>query len=306
MAKTTPPEKSSFKSGFVAVIGRPNVGKSTLLNTLVNAKVSITSPKPQTTRRRILGVKTTKETQIIFVDTPGAANTNDLLGKEMRRHITDSTKDADLVLFMADARYPPSNEEKKVLTSINPSSPVILLLNKIDLVKDKHKILPCIELYTSLWPFADTFPISAIDGENIPELLKAIEKFLPEGPLYFDPEDLTEQSPEFHAAEIIREKVLRFVHQEVPHAVAVSVDEMRPGRTQETKYIRATIFVEKNSQKGILVGKNGQMLKKIGASARVEIERWVKQKVFLELWVKVKEDWKDREELLRLFGYTSE
>lgn len=298
--------KKKFKSGFVAIIGRPNVGKSTLLNALINAKIAITSPKPQTTRRRILGIKNTESSQIIFVDTPGVAKSKDLLGKEMLHQVFSSVKDADLVLFMVDCRFPPKQEDRNLTEKIPKHIPVILLLNKIDLIKDKRALLPIISMYEDLMPFKETFPISAASGDNLLALTDSIDAFLPEGPKYFGPEDLTEQNLEFRTAEIIREKVLKFVHQEVPHAVAVIIDEMRPGRSQGSQYIHATIFVEKDSQKGILVGKDGQMLKKIGQASRKDLENMCGEKVFLDLWVKVKEDWRDRKELLRMLGYSSE
>lgn len=298
--------KKKFKSGFVAIIGRPNVGKSTLLNALINAKIAITSPKPQTTRRRILGIKNTESSQIIFVDTPGVAKSKDLLGKEMLHQVFSSVKDADLVLFMVDCRFPPKQEDRNLTAKVPKHIPVILLLNKIDLMKDKRALLPIISMYEDLMLFKETFPISAASGDNLLALTDSIDAFLPEGPKYFGPEDLTEQNLEFRTAEIIREKVLKFVHQEVPHAVAVIIDEMRPGRSQGSQYIHATIFVEKDSQKGILVGKDGQMLKKIGQASRKDLENLRGEKVFLDLWVKVKEDWRDRKELLRMLGYSSE
>lgn len=298
-----------FKSGFVAIIGRPNVGKSTLINALVNVKVAIVSPKPQTTRRRIIGVKTTNNMQIIFVDTPGMSKPSDLLGKEMLKHAKESAIDADIIFFMCDGRFNPSPQDEEILKNIcknlSKEIPLILLLNKVDLIKNKQKLLPNISLYEKFWPFKEIIPISAIKRDNLQKLLEIIWENLPEGHPYFGPQDLTEQTMEFRVAETIREKVLYFVHQEIPYAVAVIVDEIRPGHTKGTKYIKATIFVEKESQKGILIGKEGQMLKKIGLSARKDIENHLSEKVFLELWVKVKKDWRERKDILSMLGYLS-
>lgn len=300
------------RSGFVAVVGKPNVGKSTLINRLVGRKVAITSPKPQTTRQRLLGVKNIGQYQIVFVDTPGLVFPRNLLGKTMVKHSKDALLDCDVSLFMVDASdFAPTEEDRFAAKALfrevkerDDPPAVFLAVNKVDEIKDKRKLLPTIENYSTLGSFAEVFPISALKGENIEPLVEAICKSLPENPRFFPDEESSPQDDNLRISEIIREKILFQVHQEVPHGIAVGVEEMRPGKTPETLYIRAVIYVERASHKGILVGANGKMLKKIGTLAREEISREFERPVYLDLWVKVKEGWQDREEMLRFFGYS--
>jgi GTP-binding protein Era len=297
--------------GFVAVVGKPNVGKSTLVNRLVGKKVAITSPKPQTTRQRILGVKNIGQTQLVFVDTPGVSFPRHLLGKSMISHSKEALVDCDLALFVVDATgFSPDEEDRfaaKVLfeetEKRSPAPPVFLIVNKVDEIKEKQKLLPMIENFSTLGKFSEVFPLSALTGENVEALEKALLASVPENPHYFLDPEAPPQDEKFHVAEIIREKILHLVHQEVPHGTAVSVEEMGPGKDGKTLYIRAVIYVEKESHKGILVGANGKMLKKIGTLAREEIAYQFQRPVYLDLWVKVKEGWQDREEMLHLFGY---
>lgn len=307
-----PARKKTFQSGTVVLVGKPNVGKSTLLNRLVARKISITSPKMQTTRRRILGIKTTQDSQIVFVDTPGLSTPRHLLGKAMVRHAQEALADADVVLFLVQATDPePEEEDRRAsrmlqggLRGRKPAPPLFLVINKIDAIKDKQLLLPIIEAYSGLGSFHEVFPVSALDGENVDALDREIKKALPEGPPYYPLGVASPEDERFRIAEIVREKVLDLVHQEVPHGVAVSVEEIRPGRGGQTLYVRGTVYVQRETHKGILVGAGGKMLKRIGSLARREIEGERGQPVFLDLWVKVREGWQDREEMLRIFGYT--
>jgi GTP-binding protein Era len=302
---------SSTKCGFAAVVGKPNVGKSTLVNQLVGRKVGITSPKPQTTRKRILGVKTKGNIQIIFVDTPGLTLSRTLLGRTMLNQSKEALSDCDLALFVADASGFAPDREDRIAWRIFASEmkfraaapPIYLVLNKADKFKDKKELLPIIKNFSTLGTFQDVFPVSALKGENLEPLENAILKYIPESPHYFPSSEQEPQEERVRISEIIREKILFLVHQEVPHGAAAAVEEMRPGKNPETLYIKGTIFVQKESHKGILVGKDGKMLKKIGTLARKEIEFELKKPVYLDLWVKVKAEWQEREEMLRYLGY---
>jgi len=298
-----------FKSGFLAIVGRPNVGKSTFLNNLVGTKVAIVTPKPQTTRDNIKAILTTEKMQLVFIDTPGLHKGRDLLGKRMSRSVGESLVDVDLVLFMADASKPLEKEDRFVIRWLSGKLgeekgkiPVFLLINKIDIV-EQTKLLPLMEIYKDLFPFSEIIPISSLKKDNFPTLLSEIYKHLSHGPAYYPSEQITDQGSDFFLSELIREKVLLYTHQEVPYSVAVRVQEILPRKGGELLYISALIYVEKNSQKGILIGKKGAMLKKIGEQARKEIEFNMEKKIFLELNVKVKEGWRNREHLLKQFGY---
>ena len=294
----------NHKSGFVAVIGRPNVGKSTLVNALVGQKVAIVSPKPQTTRSRILGILTREDAQVIFVDTPGVHRPHHKLGRAMVADATRALPDADLVLFVADASVSPTDEDQMIATLIRQqtSAPVILVLNKMDLLP-AEKVESHTEGYWALVPgYLDWMMTTAIKGVNLDKLLERVLDALPEGPPYYPGDQVTDQTEREIAAEMVREQVLRHTRQEVPHAVAVVVEEFKE-RENDVIYISANIFVEKRSQKGIIIGHKGQMLRKIGAAARQEIERMTGGRIYLDLWVKVRKDWRRDEEELRRLGY---
>ncbi len=291
------------RSGFVAVVGRPNVGKSTLMNAYLGQKVAIVSPKPQTTRNRLLGILTRPEAQVVFVDTPGIHSPLHKLGQFMVNTATRAIPDADVVVFLVDVSAPPGGEDVQIAELIRNTCrvPVILALNKVDLVAP-GEVESHVEAYRALGDFADRLTLSATRGDNRDELLQRIISLLPPGPRYFPPDQVTDQQERFIAAELIREQVLHHTHQEVPHAVAVQVEEFKERRPDLT-YVGANIFVERESQKGIVIGQGGQMLKRIGQAARREIEQLVGHKVYLELWVKVKKHWRRDEDELRRLGY---
>jgi GTP-binding protein Era len=299
---------AGHKSGFVALIGRPNVGKSTLMNTLLGQKVSIVSPKPQTTRNRILGILTRPAVQIIFVDTPGIHRPQHQLGQFMVSTAQSAIPDADVILFMVDVSVPPTDEDRQIAQLITQQAseiPVLLVLNKMDRLKPEQ-VKPHSEAYwglgeTEAW-YAGWMMTVATKGENLDKLLDLLVEALPEGPRYYPGDQVTDQTERQIAAELIREQVLRFTHQEVPHSVAVSVEEFKP-RSDRLTYIGANIFVERDSQKGIIIGKKGKMLRQIGAAARAQIERLTGTQVFLELWVKVSENWRKDQQSVRRLGY---
>jgi GTP-binding protein Era len=294
------------RSGFVAVIGRPNVGKSTLMNRIVGQKVAIVSPKPQTTRSRIIGILTREEVQVIFVDTPGLHRPRHELGRAMVATATRSIPDADVVLFMVDVSVPPTDEDRMIAGLIreHTEAPVILVLNKMDLLP-AEKVKPHTEAYWELVPYRHEWMMTvATQGVNLDKLLDQIVGALPEGPRYYPGDQVTDQTERQIAAELVREQVLRFIRQEVPHAVAVVVEEFKE-REGGAIYVAATVFVEKESQKGIVIGRGGRMLRKIGSAARPEIERMTGGRVFLDLWVKVRKGWRRDERELRRLGYDS-
>lgn len=295
---------SEFRSGFVALLGKPNVGKSTLLNRMVGTKVAITSPKPGTTRRRVLGVRHGQDHQIVFVDTPGFYPAENMLGRRMLKSAQTEGQEADVVLLVTEATHMPTDDDRRVAEFLQGiAAPKLLIVNKVDLVKPKEAMLPRIEAYQELGVFEEIYPVSATQGDNLDRLVDELVKRLPEGHPYFPEDQVSDQNREIMAEEIIREKVLLNTRQEVPHAVAVQIEEYRPGDNPETWFIRAIVYVEREGQKAILVGKGGTMLKKIGSLAREELEFLLGKKVFLDLWVKVKEDWRDRSDWLRTLGY---
>jgi len=292
-----------FRSGFVSILGRPNAGKSTLLNALVGGKLAIVSEKPQTTRTSIEGVLNLDGAQIVFVDTPGIHKSDTLLNRHMMETVRSALADGpDVLLYLADALAPFSEEDQKALDAIrNVSAPALLLLTKIDKLADKRLLLPLIEKYQGVREFAEYIPVSSIAGEGLDQVRAAILARLPEGPAYFPPEYLTSQPERFLAAEIIREKILKETRQEVPHAVAVLVDEwIEKG---ERLRITATIYVERAGQKAIVIGAKGAMLKKIGTIAREEMEATFSRKIFLELFVKVQKDWRESEDFLKTIDW---
>ncbi len=297
----TPP---GHRSGFVAVIGRPNVGKSTLVNRLVGQKVAIVSPKPQTTRSRILGILTRADAQAIFVDTPGIHRPHHKLGRTMVATAASAIPDGDVVLFMVDVSVPPTNQDEAIAKLIHEQSqaPVILVLNKMDLLA-ADKVKQHTEAYWGIAPYHREWMMTiATEGKNLDKLLEMVVAALPEGPRYYPGDQVTDQTEREIAAELIREQVLRYAYQEVPHAVAVVVEEFKE-RENGVIYVGANVFVEKDSQKGIVIGKKGQMLHRIGSAARQEIERMTGGRVYLDLWVKVRKGWRRDERELRRLGY---
>ena len=296
--------RADFKSGFVTLIGRPNVGKSTLMNYLIGQKIAITSNKPQTTRNRIQTVLTTDEGQIVFVDTPGIHKAKNKLGTYMVNVAERTLNEVDVVLWLVEpSTFIGAGEQHIVQQLGKVTTPVVLVINKADTVK-KEDILPCIAKYNEVYQFADIVPVSARTGENTDELLKVIMKYLPYGPQFYDEDTITDQPERQIVAELIREKALHALDAEIPHGIAVAIDRMktRPGKNPIVD-IDATIICERESHKGIIIGKQGAMLKKIGSNARYEIERMLESKVNLKLWVKVKKDWRDSDFLIKNFGY---
>lgn len=297
--------KGKFVSGFVAIIGRPNVGKSTFLNEVMGRKIAIMSDKPQTTRNRILGVLTQDDAQIIFIDTPGIHKPKHKLGEFMVRVARRTLTEVDLILFMVDAAAPVGEGDNLVAGYVKGAgTPAILVLNKIDRLK-KDDLLPAIDNYRRLGEFAEVVPVSALEGDNLDRLVDLVKKYLPEGPKYYPDETVTDQPEMQVVSELVREKVLHLTRDEVPHSVAVVVDEMteRPGGLV---YIKAIIYIERDSQRGIIIGEGGRMLREIGKLARADIEGLLGSKIYLDLWVKVKKDWRDREDTLRAMGYREE
>ncbi len=294
--------EKGFKSGFVAVVGRPNVGKSTLINALIDDKIVIVSDKAQTTRNRIVCVYTDEKKQIVFMDTPGIHKPKHKLGEFMVDQAVDSLREVEAVLFVVAAnekRGPGDNFVIEQLRKVNV--PVFLIVNKIDTM-EKQDLLEAIVSYENSYPFEAVVPISAKEKDNIEEVVNLLEKHLPEGPKYFPDDMITDQPERLIISDIVREKILLQTHDEIPHAIAVDVDEIKT-RDDGTTYIRATIYVERDSQKGIIIGKQGAMLKLIGKQARADIERLLATKVFLDVWVKVKKDWRNKSGMLSELGY---
>lgn len=298
--------KKSFKSGFVSIVGRPNVGKSTLLNHIVGQKVAIMSNKPQTTRNKITAVHTTEQGQIIFLDTPGIHKPKSKLGDYMVTVAENTLNEVDLVLFVIDATEKRGPGDDYIIERLKQvKTPVFLVINKIDKVHPEA-LLPIIDDYRQLIAFKQIVPISALEGNNTDALLQSIYGEMDEGPMYYPADQVTDHPERFIVAELIREKVLHLTREEVPHSIAVTVEEMKRGDDGKTLYIYAAIYVERDSQKGILIGKQGGMLKEISSRARRDIERLLGEKLFLEIWVKVKKDWRNQERMLRNFGFYNE
>lgn len=293
------------KSGFVAVIGRPNVGKSTLMNALLGEKVAIVSPKPQTTRLRQLGIYTRDDAQVVFVDTPGIHNPRTPLGEFMVTVALDALKDADVILFVADLSEDATAEDRQIADLVRQAqaeTPALLVLNKVDLVDSPDRLQRRVAEFRGLVPDADWLTTVATSGEGAPQVLEHIIGKLPEGPRYYPADQLSDTAMRDIVAEIIREKVLLNLEQEVPHGVATVVEEYKQ-RSDDMTYIHATIYVERDTHKGIVIGKKGQMLKTISQQAREEIEAFVGSRVYLELWVKVLKNWRRDEKTLRQLGY---
>ncbi len=295
-----------FHSGYVAIIGRPNVGKSTLINRILGQKLCITSRRPQTTRHRILGIKTDDESQCIYVDTPGLhIEGKKAMNRYMNRAAASSIDDVDVVLFVVDGLNW-TKEDEQVLARLqsNANGPVLLVLNKVDRVTDKDKLLPHIKKMSALYPFTKIVPISARQGINVDELEKEIKQLMPEGDLIFPEDQFTDRSARFLAAELVREKLFRQLGQELPYALTVEIEQYE----EQEKLIRigAVIYVERNGQKSIVIGKKGELLKAVGRDARIEMEGLFDNKVFLELWVKVRDGWSDNERMLKNLGYNDD
>lgn len=294
--------KTKFKSGFCALIGMPNVGKSTLLNCIAGQKIAIISDKPQTTRNKILAVYSTPTEQIIFTDTPGIHNPHNKLGEYMVRIANESMRDTDVVVFVVDASKGIRDKEREIAENIDKlGRPCILVINKIDLVK-KEDLLPMIADFSSINDFEAIIPISAKEDDGVERLTSIITDYLEEGPMFYDEDTVTDQPEKAIAAEIIREKMLWLLDKEVPHGIAVEITRMR--EKENITEIHATINCERKTHKGIIIGKNGDMLKRIGSMAREDIEKMLGKKVYLELWVKVKNDWRNSDFLIRNFGYS--
>lgn len=292
------------RCGFVAVVGRPNVGKSTLVNAILGSKVSIVTAKPQTTRHRILAVHTTADSQIVFVDTPGLhRNATKAMNRLMNRTAANALADADLILFVSEATRWTEEDEDVLLRLKSCSSPVIALLNKVDKVHPKEQLFAALSTMSKRFDFAEIMPISAKKQQNLDALLAAIPPFLPESPLLFPPEMKTDRSREFHAAETIREKLTLLLRQEIPYGLTVQIERYESDAKGFS--INAIIWVERKTQKGIVVGKGGHILKQVGQAARVELKKKLQQPVHLELWVKVKDNWADNEKDLQNLGYES-
>ena len=296
-------DTKEFKSGFVTLIGRPNVGKSTLMNHLIGQKIAITSEKPQTTRNRIQTVYTDERGQIIFLDTPGIHKAKNKLGEYMVDVAEKTLKEVDVILWLVE----PSNfigagerHIAEILEKVN--APVILIINKTDTV-EKDKILEFIDTYRKLFQFAEIIPCSALRHQNTDDIIPSIFKYLPYGPQFYDEDTITDQPMRQIVAEIIREKALYALNEEIPHGIAVVIDQMKDRPNGKIVDIDATIICERDSHKGIIIGKQGAMLKKIGSNARYELEQMLEQKVNLKLWVKVKKDWRDSDFLVKNFGY---
>ena len=296
--------KENFKSGFVAIIGRPNVGKSTLMNHLIGQKIAITSKKPQTTRNKIQTVYTCEDGQIIFLDTPGIHKAKNKLGEYMVNVAEQTLKDVDVILWLVEPTTYIGAGEKHIAEQLQKTSlPVILVINKVDTVK-KEDILQVIDNYRKLYDFAEIIPASALRGQNTKDIVNSLFKYMPYGAMFYDEDTVTDQPQRQIAAEIIREKALHALDAEIPHGIAVAIDTMkeRPGKRQLVD-IEATIICERDSHKGIIIGKQGAMLKKIGSNARYELEQMLDAKVNLKLWVKVRKDWRDSDFMIKNFGY---
>ncbi|PEB99618.1 MULTISPECIES: GTPase Era [Bacillus] len=294
--------RKGYKSGFVSIIGRPNVGKSTFLNRIIGQKIAIMSDKPQTTRNKIQGVYTENDAQVIFIDTPGIHKPKHKLGDFMVKMAQTTLKEVDIILFMVNAVEGFGRGEEFIIEKLKETKqPVFLVINKIDQLHPEQ-LLELIDQYRKLHEFAEIVPISALDGNNVDALIGTIKKYLPEGPQYYPDNQVTDHPERFIIAELIREKVLHLTREEVPHSVAVVIDAIQK-REGGAVYINATIVVERASQKGIIIGKQGKMLKEVGKRARFDIEALLGSKVFLEVWVKVQKDWRNKMSQLRDLGF---
>ena len=293
----------NFKSGFVTLIGRPNVGKSTLMNQLIGQKIAITSNKPQTTRNRIQTVYTCEEGQIVFVDTPGIHKAKNKLGEYMVNVAEQTLKEVDVILWLVEPTDFIGAGERHIAEQLEKvNTPVILVINKVDTIK-KEEILKFIDNYRKIYNFAEIVPVSALKGTNTDDLITTIFKYLTYGPMFYDEDTVTDQPMRQIVAELVREKALKCLNDEIPHGIAVYIDQMKERKSGDIMDIDATIVCERDSHKGIIIGKQGAMLKKIGSAARYEIERMMEMKINLKLWVKVRKEWRDSDVQLKNFGY---
>ena len=294
-------EKQCFRSGFISVVGRPNVGKSTLVNSIVGEKVSAVSDKPSTTRSKILGIKTFSDSQLIFLDTPGVYREKTRLGKSMARAVSSALSDADLIMFVTDVEKPFASADRAILDML--PKPPVLVINKIDKVK-KSKLLPIISVAdVSAGKFLELVPLCALNTDDVSQLIELLKKYLPEGPRYFPKDVFTNQPEVFYIAEIVREKIFNLTHKEIPYKVAVLVTGFSEDAEKGLISVNAEIYVERKSHKGIIIGKSGSMLKRVGSEARAEIESTLSTRLFLDLYVKVRENWTGNDLLIREFGY---
>lgn len=292
----------NYKSGFIAIIGRPNVGKSTFMNTVIGQKIAIMSDKPQTTRNKIQGVLTRDDVQFIFIDTPGIHKPKHRLGDFMVRIAENTLNEVDVVLFVINAKEGYGKGDQYIIDRLQKvKTPVFLVVNKIDLVHP-DELLPLIEFYKEKYPFDEIVPISALEGNNVNHLLDEVKGYLPEGPQYYPADQVTDHPERFIISELIREKILHLTREEIPHSIAVDIENIEK-RDSNAVFIQAVVVTERKSQKGILIGKQGSMLKQIGKNARQDIEALLGTKVYLELWVKVKEDWRNKPSQLNQFGF---
>lgn len=291
-----------FKSGFIAIVGRPNVGKSTFMNRAVGQKITIISDKPQTTRNKIQGIVTDKEAQMVFIDTPGIHKPKHRLGDFMVKVAESALNEVDVVMFMVNADQGYGKGDQFILDRLQKvESPIFLIINKIDLIHP-DELLSLIDLYREKLNFAEIVPISALTGNNVPRLIDTLKKYLPEGPKFYDEDQITDHPERFIISELVREKVLEYTREEIPHSVAVVIDNIEK-QDDDTVLVQASIITERKSQKGILIGKQGSMLKNIGKKARLEIQSLLGSKIYLDLWVKVQRDWRDKERHLREYGF---
>ncbi|WP_281888203.1 GTPase Era [Paenibacillus sp. YYML68] len=305
MSSTSTTKQNSFRSGFVAIIGRPNVGKSTLMNQVIGQKIAIMSDKPQTTRNKIHGVYTTDDSQIVFLDTPGIHKSSSKLGDYMMKAAESALKEVEAILFLVDVVEGIGGGDRYIIEQLKKvTTPVILVLNKIDQVQPEA-LLPIIVTYKELYPFAEIVPVSALNGNNVNTLMTQIVKFLPNGPQYYPADQVTDHPEQFVCAELIREKILHLTREEIPHSIAVGIEDMKV-QDNGVVYIGAVIYVERDSQKGIIIGKKGALLKEVGQKARADIEALLGSRVFLELWVKVKKDWRNKDVVLKDLGFRHE
>lgn len=296
-------DNNNFKSGFISIIGRPNVGKSTFLNRVVGQKIAIMSDKPQTTRNKVQGVVTSDESQMIFIDTPGIHKPKHKLGDFMVKSARNTLKEVDVIVFMVNANEPIGGGDRFIIDLLqNTKTPVFLVINKIDLVHPDD-LLTTITSYTKVFEFAEVVPLSALNGNNVERLMETLTKYLPEGPKYYPDDQVTDHPERFIISELIREKVLHLTREEIPHSVAVVIEKIARDEEREMIDVAATIVVDRDSQKGIVIGKKGALLKEIGTKARRDIEMLLGSKVFLELWVKVQKDWRNKPGHLREFGF---
>ncbi|HAB32660.1 MAG TPA: GTPase Era [Exiguobacterium sp.] len=295
--------KEGFKSGFVSIIGRPNVGKSTFLNRVIGQKIAIMSDKPQTTRNKIQGVYTTEDVQTIFIDTPGIHKPKHKLGDFMMKVATNALREVDAILFMVNVTEPKGKGDDFIIEKLKElDTPIILVMNKVDLIHP-NDTPPIVESYKNELEFAAVVPISALQGNNVGPLLEEIAKILPEGPMYYPADQVTDHPERFIISEMIREKVLQKTRDEVPHSIAVAIDQIKTRENGNMVDVHATILIERDSQKGIIIGKRGALLKEIGSEARTDIEMLLGTKVYLNLWVKVQKDWRNKAGQLRELGF---